>query len=379
MFSYWERQSFFKYNHIVIGSGITGLSTAIELKAAYPGETVLVLERGLIPAGASTRNAGFACMGSVTELLDDLQTTPAEEVVALFAQRKKGLGILRKRLGDDRIGYAENGSFELVDNNAKEALNKIDYLNHLLLEVNGGPSFRQADERIGEFGFSKTYTSALVENICEGEIHTGKMMRALADYAVQQGVEIKTGALVINYKEDAHAVHVMVGNTTGQSAYNLQCDTLTICTNAFTPALLPNEDVTPGRGQVLVTEPVAGLKFKGIFHFDEGYYYFREIDGRVLIGGGRNLDFKGEQTHSATVTENIQAALEEKLREIILPGTPFKVAHRWAGIMAFGKNKQPIVKAFSNRVFGAFRMGGMGVALGSEAARQVAALNVQHR
>lgn len=379
MFSYWERQSFFKYHHIVIGSGITGLSTAIELKAAYPGESVLVLERGLIPAGASTRNAGFACMGSVTELLDDLQAAPERDVVALFEQRKKGLGILRNRLGDERIGYAENGSFELVDNNAKEALNKIEYLNNLLLEVNGGPSFRQVDERIDEFGFSKKYTQALVENICEGELHTGKMMRALAGYALQQGVEIKTGAAVIDYKEDANAVQVTVGNTTGENAYTLQCDTLTICTNAFTPMLLPGEDVTPGRGQVLVTKPVTGLKFKGIFHFDEGYYYFREIDGRVLIGGGRNLDLKGEQTHSATVTERIQAALEEKLREIILPRTPFEVAYRWAGIMAFGKNKQPIVKAFSNRVFGAFRMGGMGVALGSEAARQVAVLNVQQR
>ena len=28
---------------------------------------------------------------------------------------------------------------------------------------------------------------------------------------------------------------------------------------------------------------------KGAFHYDEGYVYFRNIDNRVLLGGGRNL------------------------------------------------------------------------------------------
>ena len=41
------------------------------------------------------------------------------------------------------------------------------------------------------------------------------------------------------------------------------------------------------------------------------------------------------------------------------------------GIMAFGATKSPIIKAFSDRVFGAFRMSGMGVALGSAAAREL--------
>ena len=54
--------------------------------------------------------------------------------------------------------------------------------------------------------------------------------------------------------------------------------------------------------------------------------------------------------------------------------THFQVAQRWSGIMAFGKTKYPIVKAFSPRVFGAFRMGGMGVALGSRTAQQVVEL-----
>lgn len=370
MFSYWERQSFFNYGHIVIGSGITGLSAAIELRALYPADRILVLERGMIPSGASTRNAGFACMGSVTELLADLQTMEESDVVSLFAQRKQGLEILRQRLGDERIGYAANGSYELIDANAKEALNKIDYLNKLLLPVNNQPSFRSANEKIKSFGFNEQYTEALIENTCEGELHTGKMMRALTDYALQQGIEIKTGAEVLRYEEKSNSVMLELAG-----GIKLSCRTLNICTNAFTKQLLPDVDVTPGRGQVLITEPIEGLKLKGIFHMDEGYYYFREIDGRVLIGGGRNLDVEGETTTDMTVTERIQNSLEEKLREIILPGVPFEVAQRWAGIMAFGATKQPIIKAFSDKVFGAFRMGGMGVALGSRVAQQLADLH----
>lgn len=373
MFSYWERESFFHYGHIVVGAGITGLSTAIELRRLYPADRILVLERGLLPSGASTRNAGFACMGSVTELLDDLRTMSESEVTHLFAERKKGLEILRKRLGDGRIGYAANGSYELIDADAKEALNKIDYLNELLLPVNNQPSFRLANEKIKSFGFSEQYTEALIENTCEGELHTGKMMRALADYASEQGIEIKTGAEVLRYKEKSNEVALELAN-----GMLLKCRTMNICTNAFTKKLLPDVDVTPGRGQVLITEPINGLKLKGVFHMDEGYYYFREIDGRVLIGGGRNMDFEGETTTDMMVTEHIQNSLEEKLREIILPGVAFEVAQRWAGIMAFGATKQPVVKAFSDNVFGAFRMGGMGVALGSRVAQQLAELH-QHQ
>jgi len=62
MLSYWEQESFTRYHHVVIGAGIVGLSAAIELKEHFPKQSVLVLELGLLPTGASTRNAGFACI-----------------------------------------------------------------------------------------------------------------------------------------------------------------------------------------------------------------------------------------------------------------------------------------------------------------------------
>lgn len=374
MLSYWEQQSFVSYNHIVIGAGIVGLSTAIELKDKYPAHSVLVLERGLLPTGASSRNAGFACMGSLTEILDDSQYADEAEIVKLYDWRKRGLELLRNRLGDAAIGYKANGSYELIGDNELPALDKIDYINNLLQPVTKLPAFKLVNDKIDAFGFGKQAVKALVENTCEGELHSGMMMRALTNYALAKGIEIKTGAEVCRFYEEEKQVVVQLADPVRDDMLMLHCDTLSICTNAFTKQLLPNVDVVPGRGQVVITEPIQGLKFKGVYHFDKGYYYFREIDGRVLLGGGRNLDFEGEATTDFSLTELIQKDLEEKLRTVILPDKDFVIAQRWAGIMAFGKTKQPIVTAFSNRVYGAFRMGGMGVALGSDVGRSLAQL-----
>lgn len=374
MLSYWEQQSFTRYDFIVIGSGIVGLSTAIELQQRFKNASVLVLERGLLPTGATTRNAGFACMGSATELLDDLQHRHEADVVALFNQRKTGLEKLRARFGDAAIGYKADGGHELLGERELYALDKLDYLNSLLQPVLGYDAFTHKEEHIDRFGFNRQAVKALVQNNSEGGLHSGMLMQSLLKMAGALGVEIKTGAFVDGFEEEEKGVRLTVKSPYRTEMLPLLAGKLIICTNAFTRQLLPDVDVAPGRGQVLITDPVPGLKIKGVFHFDQGYYYFRELDGRVLFGGGRNLDFEGETTTDIALNERIQADLEKKLRTIILPGTSFTVAQRWAGIMAFGEHKGPIVQAFSDRVYGAFRMGGMGVALGTEVGAQLVSM-----
>jgi gamma-glutamylputrescine oxidase len=379
MLSYWEQQSFTRYHFIVIGAGIVGLSTAIELKQRFPATSVLVLERGLLPTGATTRNAGFACMGSATELLDDLGNRDEAAVTALFAQRKSGLEKLRARFGDQAIGYRADGGHELISERELYAIDKLDYLNRLLQPVLGFDAFTLKDEHTDLFGFNRKVVKTLIQNNSEGGLHSGMLMRALLDLSGQLGIEVKTGAHVTSFQEEEQTVRLSVENPHRSEALQLTADRLLICTNAFTRQLLPDVDVTPGRGQVLITEPIAGLRIKGVFHFDQGYYYFRELDGRILFGGGRNLDFQGEATTEIQLNEQIQADLDEQLRTLILPDTPFRVAQRWAGIMAFGNHKGPIVQAFSDRVYGAFRMGGMGVALGTEVAEQLVRLVANNR
>lgn len=363
MLSFWEKQSLLQYDYIIAGSGIVGLSTAISLREAQPQARVLVLEKGVLPTGASTKNAGFACIGSLTELLADLRVLPEADVLALLALRWKGLQALRHRVGDQYMDYRENGSYELIGEKELPALSQIDRLNELLRPLLGGAAFTLDTS---DFGFNRGYVKALVRNNFEGELHTGKMMRRLTDLALYYGVEIKTGCAITGISEAEDEIYVSVGD------YQFVARQLGICTNAFTKELFADLDVVPGRGQVLITDPIPGLPFRGIYHMDEGYYYFRELEGRVLFGGGRNMDFAGETTTAFELNTSIHAALENRLRDIILPGFSFNIADRWAGIMAFGQNRQPVIRRHSSRIALGVRMGGMGVAIGTAIGAQLA-------
>ncbi|MGC4058451.1 MAG: FAD-dependent oxidoreductase [Chitinophagaceae bacterium] len=295
-------------------------------------------------------------------------------MVQLFADRKAGLDLLRQRLGDERIHYRSDGSYDLLHEDELYVLDRIDYLNRLMRPVIGKDAFGISSRNAASFGFHPGFCAAVAENYCEGAIHTGHMLRALSDLALENHIEIKTGASVSSFREEADGVYVSVNDPLRPEGWLLHCEKLFICTNAFTRQLLPEQDVRPGRGQVLITNPIPDLPFKGIFHFEEGYYYFRELEGRVLLGGGRNMDFEGETSTELALHDQIQDRLLQILTTQLLPGRSFTIAQRWSGIMAFGETKTPVVRAFSNRVFGAFRMGGMGVALGSLSAARVAAL-----
>lgn len=374
MLSFWEKSEMSCYDLVIVGAGITGLNTALELRELYPEKSITVLERGLDTEGASTKNAGFACMGSVTELLDDLKYSKTETVIALFELRYKGLLLLRKRLGSQQIDYQEEGSYELISESEQEADAKIEELNAMLSTVLPGPAFCLEPAILRKSGFNENRFSTAIKNNFEGSLNTGKMMQRLQLLCIARNIIIKTGTSVLEMDKTARKLLISVNNETKELIYNK----LFVCTNAFTGALIPGAAVVPGRGQVLITKPIPGLKPKGIFHMDQGYYYFRNIGDRLLIGGGRNLDFAGEQTTIPGLTEHIQGSLEEKLQQDILPGISYEVEQRWSGIMGFGKGKYPIIEQFGENEYTAYKLGGMGIAIGTMVAKMLVALFQTH-
>src|SRR5574343_1430185 len=99
--SYWELKHWFaQVDFTIVGSGIVGLHCALALRERFPHRKILILEKGILPQGASTKNAGFACFGSLSEILDDLKSHSEEEVLQLIQKRWSGLQLLRKKLGD---------------------------------------------------------------------------------------------------------------------------------------------------------------------------------------------------------------------------------------------------------------------------------------
>jgi len=114
IFSYWENKTWLSnIDFVIVGSGIVGLNCALELRSKHPKSKIVVLEKGLVPYGASTRNAGFACFGSLTEILSDLDSHSTLEVYELIKKRVSGLRRLRNLLGDKQIKYKQLGGNEI--------------------------------------------------------------------------------------------------------------------------------------------------------------------------------------------------------------------------------------------------------------------------
>lgn len=373
--SYWEKSVFFEQlDAVVIGGGIVGTNAAIRLKELHPKWKIAILERATLALGASTRNAGFACFGSMTELLDDLEKQTEDEVFQLVEKRWKGLLRLRERLGDQVLDYEELGAYELFRNEEEydfeKCLDQLPAFNRILKEITGvSRVFEPQDNKISLFGFSAI--KHLIHNRAEGQLNPGKMMQGLWQMARTMGIAIYSGIEVrqLENHEQGMAIHC-------QQLPKLFARKVLLATNGFTRRILPDLEVLPARNQVLITKPIPGLPFKGCFHYDKGYYYFRNVGQRILFGGGRNLAKEAEQTDEFGHTAIIQNKLQQLLNEMILPGVSYEIEQWWSGILGVGSQKAPICQQLSPHLFTAVRLGGMGVAIGSLVGEEAAELMV---
>ena len=366
--SYWELKTWFTaIDFTIVGSGIVGLHCALALRERFPKSKILILEKGILPQGASTKNAGFACFGSISEIIDDLKTHSEDEVVTLISKRWSGLQLLRKNLGDKNLNLKSYGGYELFLNNDErgysECLQKLPFINDLLRPLFGDDVFAK---EIDKYDFGGIHEKVIF-NPFEAQIDTGKMMNALLQKAIANNILILNQIEVTSYQDKKDNVEVALKD------FSFRTKKLLFATNGFSGEII-NQDVKPARAQVLITEPIPNLHIKGTFHLDKGYYYFRNIDDRILLGGGRNIAFKEETTTELGQTEIIQNRLEELLKKVILPNTDYKIAHRWSGIMGLGLSKNPIVEQLSEHVFCGVRLGGMGVAIGSIIGQELADL-----
>jgi len=360
-FSFWETQSYFKNIELtVIGSGIVGLNAAISFKEKHKKAKVVVLERGILPNGASSKNAGFACFGSISELLSDLKKNEEDIIWQTLEMRIQGLNRLRNLLGDAHIKYKELGGFELFtnENQFNECANHVESFNKKLKTYTGVKNtYTICNQNIQKFQFKKV--KGLILNKKEGQIDTGIMIKNLIKLAIKKGVIILNSIHVTELQDDFDKVYLST------SIGKICSKRVIVATNGFASELLDIKDIKPARAQVLVTKPIPLLPFKGTFHYDEGFYYFRNIGKRILLGGGRNLDFETETTTNLELNTVIHHQLEKLLKNTILPNIPFEIEQRWCGIMGIGSEKKPIIKKISPNVVCAVRMGGMGVAIGS--------------
>ncbi len=351
-YSFWEEDSFLRpYDLIIVGAGIVGLSSALFYKQEFPDARVAVLERGFLPQGASTRNAGFACVGSIGEHLADMQKESEENIKKRIVRRYRGLELLKQTLGEQAIGYEHCGGYEFF--RSREDFEKvslhIDKFNRWMLDL-------LDEQSVYSTGQLEGYP--VIQNRLEGALHPGKMMQALVQKVSQAGVEIKWNCNVETVSPE--------GVVLVENGPRLSAQRVLLAANGFLQRLLPEVDVIPARGFVFVTNELKKMPWKGIFHHDEGYIYFRNVGKRLLIGGARNLDKEGEKTDHFGTNETIKSHLVNFVSDVLRLPDEWRVAQQWSGIMGFTPTKTPIVQQVDDRRYVAAGLSGMGIAIGMD-------------
>ncbi len=354
--SHWEWTAWREpWDLIVVGAGITGSSAALHMLTEHPGARVLLLERAVHPSGASTRNAGFTCFGTIGESLDDLAHESEAAVFARIRQRFDGLNLLLQTLPADEIEHRSTGGHELFLDEAdfRKSADAIPWFNERLHEITGVRHV-YAETRI--------HGHRAISIAGEGHLHSGKLLQALHRRVRARGGEIRWNMAVSG---------VETGVVTLSSGDELSAKRILVATNGFTGTLPGMPVIHPARGSVLVLDGDGARDWRGTWHFDRGFVYFRDVGEALLLGGGRHVDIAGERTMEDAVNPAIRDYLLAFARET-LAVKHLRVRSEWSGVMGFPEGgKTPVIRELKPDVWIAAGLGGMGVALGVGVGKEV--------
>ncbi len=367
--SFWEYDLLFSQTDVlIIGAGLTGLAAAITLKQQAPLLKVVVLESARLGTMATTRNAGFLCYGSPSELIADLDAYGPDHVYELLVRKSRGIERLLALGRKKDMAYHSTYGYELFD--AEKPIEQvIDRMNELNIIVEAATSLTDyykpaAASALSRWGFEGF--NGAIQMTYEGQVQSAAMDYSLRLYAQNLGVHLVSGLEVTAlHAAEQHWVY-----TTEYGDFTTR--TVLLANNAFLSKLVPAFEVKPKRGQVLVTSELPHLRLHGNYHYDQGYYYFRNVGNRLLLGGARNMDMETENTDEALLNEKLQQHLADFAASRLLPGQRFTIEHRWSGIMGFTADKKPICRQLQPGLYAAAGMNGMGVAMGAALGTDIA-------
>ena len=369
--SYWDIQHLDKaVDVLIVGAGITGLSCALRIHQIRPDLTLRLVDKHHVTRVASTRNAGFACFGSLTEILEDIQLFGQDTALDLVSRRYAGIQLIQNTFNSSQISYHQTGGYELIPTknvSKTELQSQMNELNNMLKPIIGRHVFSLVDGSKTRFPFSQKVH--LVHNPFEGQLDPSAYVNELGSMLPKRSIEMLAGAQVTGIENLGNVTHVHT------SWGRMRANQVVLATNGLTESLgYKHEQILPARNIVLVSDKMK-LGFKGVFHAEQGYIYFRNVGDRLLIGGGRHWDKEAEFTGEFGDNAHIVNKLKAYAHEIILPNKKkIEFSHQWAGIMGITSNKKPLIEKLSERLFLAAGFGGMGVALGMHSGFQMAVM-----
>ena len=360
--SFWE-SSQFKSDILIIGAGFLGSWTAYELAKKYPKAKITVVERDAVSYGASIRNAGFACFGSLSEIIADSKNYGTTKALSLVEQRYKGIQKIQSSFKQKDIEFEATGGVEILDDSLKEhCLEMLPEINNQLRHITNS---------------KKTFTQkrdGTIFNKYEGLINSYKLLNALHKMCRKSGISFLFGITVDEVMEKKDKVEALAHNE--DRSFVFKAEKALVCTNAFSNkiGMHKHDYITPQRNHIIVTSEL-DFKYNSGCHAMEGYIYFRPvyIQGKkhLLIGGARHIALDEENVTHMKTNEHIIEYLKEYVNKNI-SSKKFKVLHQWTGFMGFTPDKQNMLQHVSPNVSIACACNGMGIAMCPSFAEEIA-------
>ncbi len=340
--SYWNDQSEGQklyFDIAIIGGGITGLSCAYWLHKEDPSLKIALIEKYELGSGATGRNAGFITCGSVEHFNRLVGKHGASEALEIWRFSEKNLDLLKQEIIQDhseQLLFEQKGSFSLAstESELKELKDSANLMRSLSINIEELDE-QDVEKRLGARGFTGG-----IKYCDDASIHPISLLNAIRN-KLDKNISFFTSNEVhlIETKGENKLVHT--------NKNKIEASLVILATNGYSPLLHPFFDtkVFPTRAQILTTSPVPKF-MEGPCYANFVLDYFRQLPtGEMIIGGFRQLQKDVEKGYSDEITDTIQKALEQFLRDHIPNVSQAKITHRWSGIMGFSVDGQPMVGA----------------------------------
>jgi len=297
----------------IVGAGVTGCAAALRLAEA--GLRVRVHDARAVAEGASGRNGGFALRGGASRYDVARDTYGGDQALGMWSWTERALDRMEELAGD---ALRRPGSFRLAADAEEREQIRGEY--EALRE--DGIEAEWFDDLPGVL--ARRFEGGIL-HAGDGTLQPARWVRRLAALAAEAGAEIREHERV----DDLSA---------------LDAEQVIVATDGYGHGLVPElmDAIWPTRGQVIVSEPIDRVLYDKPHYARQGFDYWQQLpDGRVLLGGFRDVSILDELTDVEETTPGIQASLERFLGELI--GEPPRISHRWAGIFGLTQDMLPLV------------------------------------
>ncbi|NUN13138.1 MAG: FAD-binding oxidoreductase [Myxococcales bacterium] len=338
---------------VVIGAGIAGASVAYWLKDS--GLTVAVVDRGDCCAGASGRNAGFVTCGSVEHFSRQVKHLGIDKAVDLWRMSERNIDLIQSELVENGVDcdFVRRGTYSLAGSDHELA--ELHESARMMREL--GITVEIVDERDIHRDLSARGFSGGVLYVDDGEVHPEKLVRSILG---------RSGAAFFPYHEVFSIIQHKESVTVHTRLRQFSSQLVVLATNGYSAQVEPYfvDKIYPTRGQIIVTAPVSPF-LRAPCYANFVLDYFRQLpDGRVLIGGFRQLAKESETGTADEINPVIHEALERFLQTHFEILANVSIDYRWSGTMGFSADGIPMIGSLPHKpsvyFVGGFTGHGMG-------------------